>query len=103
MNEIKSVVKQGESFRFFDKLDTIIKVYIGEKLNIPPSSLTSLDVEYNLKKHNIKSKNILFVTEILKLCEQSQFSTFDNPKKKVEIAYKDTLRIIKAIDKEIKN
>jgi hypothetical protein len=102
LKRLSSLVKGGQTRTFFNELDDILKTYIGEKLNVPGKSLTSKDVENLLHKYEINSKTIFFIVEILKLCELSQFSTIDKPDKKISIAYKDTKRILKLLEKELK-
>ena len=102
LSKIKPIVKQGNNKEFFFHLDNIIKDYIGSKLYLPSGSLTSKDVETQLKKNNVSQKTIIFIAEILKLCEQSEYSTDKNTLKKVAIAYKDAKKVLKSLDKELK-
>lgn len=102
LNRLRSYVKQSNSKEFFSQLDNIIKDYIGSKLYLPSKSLTSKDVEAHLKKINISQKTIIFTTEILSLCEISEFSTTSSATKKVSIAYKDAKKVLKLLEKELK-
>lgn len=102
LNKLKHLVKNDNSKEFFAQLDNIIKDYIGYKLFLPSGSLTSKDVETQLQKKNIDKKTILFITEILKLCEMSEFYTGQKAHQKIAIAFKDAKKVLKLLEKELK-
>ncbi|MEW5820791.1 MAG: hypothetical protein AB1782_11420, partial [Cyanobacteriota bacterium] len=94
--------KQHNSAQFFSDLDNIIKEYIGSKLYLPSRSLTTADVETHLKNNGVDSKTVLFTIEILKLCEMSEYASSKDINKKVAIAFKDSKKVLKWIEKELK-
>lgn len=102
LNKLKPLIKQQDSKKFFDQLDQVIKQYVGDKLNIPSGSLTSNDVATHLEGCHLKSSTVLFVAEILKLCELAQYSTLNEAEIKIDIAFKDSKRILNLLEKELK-
>ncbi|MGD9580772.1 MAG: BatD family protein [Vampirovibrionia bacterium] len=102
LKKLKTLVKNNKSKEFFSKLDNILKDYIGFKLYLPGGSLTSKDVEIHLKSKNISNKTILFITEILKLCEMSEYYHGEKAHNKLSIAFKDADRVLKLLEKELK-
>jgi hypothetical protein len=102
LKTLEPLVKQKATKEFFHQLDRIIKTYVGEKLNLQAGSLTPKDVDYHLTSAGVRSRTVLFITEILKLCEMSQYSTIADPENKISIAFNDTKRIIKLLEKELK-
>lgn len=102
LKKLKHFVKNDNSKEFFSQLDNIIKDYIGHKLYLPSGSLTSKDVEMHLLNKNVSKKTVIFITEILKLCEMSEYYTGQKAHQKIAIAFKDAKKVLQLLEKELK-
>lgn len=102
LGKLKSYTQKSNEKLFFEMLDNVIKEYMGDKFSVPSGTLTPLEIEKKLKEYKVSRNSILLLSQILKHCEELQYSSNSNAFGNTEEALNDTLRILKEIEKEIR-
>jgi hypothetical protein len=94
-------LKKNNKRMFYDEVSKAMFTYVSDKIGIPMSEFSKTSVEEKLKSLNVNDLNIQNFMQILNKCEVALFAG-QNTEGGMEADYQDSLKVITAIEDDLK-
>jgi BatD DUF11 like domain len=94
-------LKKDNKRMFYDEVSKALFTYVSDKIGIPMSEFSKSSVEEKLKSLNVNALNIQNFMRILNKCEIALFAG-QNTEGGMETDYQDSLKVITAIEDDLK-
>jgi BatD DUF11 like domain len=94
-------LKKNNKRMFYDEVSKAMFTYVSDKIGIPMSEFSKTSVEEKLKSLNVNDLNIQNFMRILNKCEVALFAG-QNTEGGMEADYQDSLKVITAIEDDLK-
>jgi BatD DUF11 like domain len=95
-------LKKDNKRMFYDEVSKAMFTYLSDKIGIPMSEFSKSNAEEKLKSLNVNDLNIQNFMRILNKCEIALFAG-QNTEGGMEADYQDSLKVITAIENDLKN
>lgn len=93
-------MKSGNRHEFFSEMLKALWGYISDKLNIPVSDLSKMNIREELKNHGVSEQGVDDFIRIIGQCEEAQYSPVESMQ--MNKVYADGVNIISHIESVIK-
>jgi hypothetical protein len=102
-------LKKDNKRMFYDEVSKAMFTYLSDKIGMPMSEFSKSNAEEKLKSLNVNDLNIQNFMRILNKCEVALFAGQNTPdesgqvKRSMEADYQDSLKVITAIENDLKS
>lgn len=98
---VESYLKSDEQNKFFTELSNTLTLYICDKLNIPFSQLSEVEIIKQLKENNINIDLIDSFTTLQKNCEFARFAPSAEISSTKNELYNESAKVISKLEEEL--
>ena len=91
------MMKQGDSKGFYAAISTALRHYIGDKLNLPPASLTGNEAFQMLKERGLDDDALAALKRCLDACDFARFAPVDATPEEMSAVLKDAEQVVERL------
>jgi len=91
------MMTQGDSKGFYATISSALRQYVGDKLNLPPASLTGDDAFHMLKKRGLDDDTLAALKRCLDACDFARFAPVEATPEEMSAVLKDAEQVIERL------
>ncbi len=95
------LLNEGKKDIFYEEVLKSVWTYLSDKLSIPVSLLTKINVETELEKRGVQPEAIQNVIQILNTCEFARYAP-NSGQQEMGNLYQETIQVISKLEESIK-
>lgn len=91
------LMNQGKSKKFYAVISSTLRQYIGDKLDIPPASITGQEISLSLQERGLDEDTAQLLKQCLDRCDFARFAPVEDDKDEMTAMLRDVETILEQI------
>lgn len=98
LKRASDLLKRGEAKEFYAAASSALRQYVGDKLNLPPASLTDSDGLRRLEEMGVDAETAALLKRCLEQCDFARFAAAAGDEREMNALLRDAEQVIERIE-----